>query len=142
MKTGTHEDFSRSHDVRGSSDRTFGLVLGAFFLLICLTPLRTGRPVRWWALAITVLFLVPALARPTLLHPLNRLWIRLGVLLGKVMNPIVTAVLFYVVFTPVGIVLRLLGKDPLHLKFHADHRTYWKDRLPPGPPPETMANQF
>jgi hypothetical protein len=142
MKTGTHEDYSRSHDVKGSSDRTFGIVLGLFFLLIGLTPLRTHRPIRWWALAISFTFLVLALVRPPLLHPLNQLWIRLGVLLGKIVNPIVTALLFYLVFTPVGIMLRLLGKDPLHLKFDATNGTYWKTRVPPGPPPESMANQF
>jgi hypothetical protein len=142
MKASIHEDLSRVHDIRGSSDRTFGLVLGVFFLGVGLWPMRSARPVRLWPVVISAIFLILSFLRPSLLHFLNQWWIRLGLLLGKIVNPIVTGLLFYLVFTPAGLMLRLLGKDPLHLKFEPGSQSYWIERTPPGPPPETMAHQF
>ncbi len=138
----THEDFSRQAKVKGSSDRTFGLVFAVFFALVGLAPVRSHRPLRWWALAAALLFLAVAIARPAWLRPLNRLWIKLGELLGRIVSPIVMGLLFFVVIAPVGALLRLLGKDPLRLAREPDANTYWIERRPPGPPPETMANQF
>jgi hypothetical protein len=97
---------------------------------------------RLWALGIAAAFFVVSLASPGVLKPLNRLWMQLGRLLGRITTPIVTGLLFYLVFTPVGYLTRLLGKDPLRLKFDAQAPSYWQERLPPGPPPEDMANQF
>jgi hypothetical protein len=142
MKSNTHEDFFRSHETKGSSDRTFGLVLGCFFGLIGLLPLRSGGRIRAWAVLISVAFFIAALVRPSVLHSLNRLWTRLGMLLGKIVNPVVTGLLFYLLFTPVGFLFRLWGKDSLHLKFDATSQSYWNERRPPGPSPDTMANQF
>ncbi len=138
----THEDFRRQAKVKGSSDRTFGLVFAVFFALVGLAPVRSHRPLRWWALAAALLFLAVAIARPAWLRPLNRLWIKLGELLGRIVSPIVMGLLFFVVIAPVGALLRLMGKDPLRLAREPDANTYWIERRPPGPPPETMANQF
>jgi hypothetical protein len=77
-----------------------------------------------------------------LLAGLNRWWIKLGVLLGKLVSPIALGVLFYGVFFPMGVVMRLAGKDPLRLKRDADAASYWVLRKPPGPPPNSMTNQF
>jgi hypothetical protein len=138
----SHEDFSRAETPEGSSDRTFGLVFAIFFLAIGLWPLhRVGLP-RWWSLSLSSVCLLLALARPAVLHPANVLWTRLAVLLNKVVSPVVTGVLFYLVFTPVGLLMRLSGKDPLRLKFESNTKSYWIERRPPGPPPETMAQQF
>ena len=137
-----HEDLSRKHVARGPSNRSFGFVFSAFFLLVGLSPLRKHQPVRLWALALAVGFLGVGILLPALLTPLNRLWMQLGHLLGRVTTPIVTGLLFYVVFTPAGFVARLLGKDPLRLRFDPTASTYWQERRPPGPPPEDMANQF
>jgi hypothetical protein len=87
------------------------------------------------------MLLIAGLA-PFLLHPLNRAWTMLGVLLAPIVNPVVMAALFYLVFTPVGLLLRLLGKDSLRLRADPQAASYWIERQPPGPPPETMANQF
>jgi hypothetical protein len=138
----THEELTRKHEVRGGSDRSFGLVLGAFFLLVALSPLRRHHPLRVWALVVSGAFLLLAVIRPSLLKQLNRLWTQLGVLLGRVVTPIVTAILFFVIFTPVGYLFRLRGKDPLRLKTDPGAGSYWIERQPPGPAPETMANQF
>jgi hypothetical protein len=138
----THEDLSRRQEGKGSSDRAFGVVFTIFFALVGLAPLRAHHPIRWWALAVAVLVLAVALVRPGLLQPFNRLWTKLGLLLGRIMSPIVTGLLFFVVVTPTGLLLRLFGKDPLRMASDAKARTYWIERQPPGPPPESMANQF
>jgi hypothetical protein len=137
-----HEDLSRQHVARAPSNRSFGFVFSAFFLLLALSPLRKHQPARLWALAIAVGFLAVGILAPAVLTPLNRLWMQLGRLLGRVTTPIVTGLLFYLVFTPAGFVARVLGKDPLRLRFDPNASSYWQERRPPGPPPEDMANQF
>jgi len=137
-----HEDLQRVQVTSGSSDRSFGIVFCIFFVLVGLAPLRRHYPVRWWALALGAAFLIVALARPAWLAPLNRVWTGIGVLMGRVVSPLVTAFLFYIVVTPMGILFRLLKKDPLHLRADPGAPTYWIIRQPPGPPPESMPNQF
>src|ERR1700758_2687719 len=99
-----HEDLTREQFVEGSSDRSFGLVISAAFLLIGLGPLRHGHPPRWWALAIASVLALVGLSKPSLLAAANRLWMKLGVLLGKVVSPIALGILFYAVFTPLAAV--------------------------------------
>lgn len=138
----THEDFSRHPLAKGSSDRAFGMVFAVFFALVGLAPLRRQHAIRWWALAVGALFLAMAVMRPTWLQPFNRVWTKLGLILGRVMSPIVTGLLFFLIVTPMGFLVRLLGKDPLRLAADRGAGTYWIERRPPGPSPETMANQF
>lgn len=101
-----------------------------------------GAPPRWWALAVGVLFAGLALALPRTLAPLNRLWFLFGQLLHRIVNPIVMGLLFFCVLTPTALLMRLLGKRALALDFDAAARTYWIERRPPGPAPETMKRQF
>lgn len=142
MALNFHEDLKRAEVIRGSSDRTFGLVFAAFFLLVGLAPLRHGGHIRIPALAVSGVFLLIALFRPALLRPINALWLKLGILLGRVVNPIVVSLLFFIVFVPAGVLLRLLGKDPLRLKPDYQKGSYWIDRNPPGPQPESLLRQF
>jgi hypothetical protein len=137
-----HEDLNRTQDIQSSSDRAFGLVFAAVFLVVSLWPLVRGVPPRWWALGLSAGFALVALVRPVLLATLNRLWTKLGLLLGKVVSPIALGILFYGVLTPLGTVIRLMGKDPLRLKRDSAVQTYWIPREPPGPPPDSMTNQF
>ena len=137
-----HEDLTRDQHVEGSPDRTFGLVIAGAFLVIAAWPLFHAESPRWWALVVSAIFSGTALLKPVLLSRLNRLWMKLGVLLGKVISPIALGVLFYCVLTPVGALMRLTGKDPLRLKLDADADSYWITREPPGPPPDSMTNQF
>ena len=137
-----HEDLTREQYVEGSSDRSFGLVFAAVFGLIALGPLRHGHAPRWWASALAGVFALVALRRPALLATPNRLWTKLGVLLGKVVSPIALGILFYGVVTPLAVVIRLTGKDPLRLKLDPAAESYWIVRKPPGPPPDSMTNQF
>jgi ABC-type uncharacterized transport system permease subunit len=141
MDLNFHEDLKRAQALRGSSDRAFGVVLAAVFIVLSLSPLRTGGRVRLPALGVAGVFLVVALVRPALLHTLNKAWTLLGLLLGRIVNPILTAVLFFLVFTPVGFISRFMGKDPLRLKMR-ETDTYWIRRLPPGPRPDSMSKQF
>lgn len=137
-----HEDLKRSTDARGSSDRKFGLVFAAFFLVVGLWPVHSGGRIRVSAVALACVFLAVAGFRPTIIHPLNWVWTKLGLLLGRIVNPVVTAILFFLVFTPVGLVARLRHKDPLRLKPAPGADTYWITRTPPGPQPGTMSKQF
>jgi hypothetical protein len=137
-----HEDLSRDQRVEGSSDRSFGLVFAGVFLLIAAWPLFHGATPRWWAVGVAAIFAVVAVIRPTLMAGLNRLWIKLGVLLGKVISPIALGILFYGVIAPIGAAMRLTGKDPLRLELDSSADSYWIPRTPPGPSPESMTNQF
>ena len=127
---------------QGSSNRVFGFVFAAVFLLLAVGPLFFGGPVRFWSLAVSVALGFVALVVPVVLAPLNRLWTRFGLLLHKIVSPLVLGIMFYLVITPMGLVMRLLGKDPLRLRRDQDAATYWIERTPPGPPPETFVDQF
>lgn len=137
-----HEDFGREAKVEGSSDRSFGAVFAAVFAIVGLWPLTGGGGVRIWSLGIAAAFALAALARPGLLAPLNRLWMRFGLLLHRVVSPLVMGMLFYLTVTPTGMLMRALGKDPLRLRRDPGAQSYWIERDPPGPAPETMKNQF
>lgn len=140
--TSLHEDFGREIEVRGSSDRSFGLVVAAFFLLAGLWPIVRGRSLRPWALAAAVVFVGIALARPSVLAPLNRGWTRLGLLLQQIVSPVVLGLLFFLALTPIALLMRLMGRTPLRLGFDRGARSYWIDRRPPGPVPDSMRQQF
>ena len=137
-----HENLDRKTQVRLAAERDLGLVFAAFFILVSLAPLRHGQPLRGWALLLSAGFLVVTAWRPMWLRPLNRLWSKLGFVMGQVTTPIITTLLFLVVVVPLGFILRLLGKDPLRLSFDRAASTYWIERNPPGPAADSMSNQF
>jgi len=124
------------------SDRNFGFVMaGAAAIFGCL-PLLRGHQPHWWLLAVAVAFVALGILAPRALFPLNYLWFRFGLLLHRVMSPLVIGAVFFVCVTPIGLMLRLFGKDVLSLRRRADMSSYWIVREPPGPEPGTMANQF
>lgn len=124
------------------SERSFGIVFTAVFLIVGAWPLLSGGPPRWWALAIAGAFLVAGLALPRILRPLNSAWLRFGLVLHRIISPLILAMLFYLTVLPTGLVMRALGKDPLRLRFDRNARSYWIERSPPGPDPESLRNQF
>lgn len=138
----THESFTREQTVKGSSDRGFGIVFAVVFLIVALWPLLGGGALRWWSLAVSGAFLAAALAVPKVLAPLNRLWMQFGLLLHRVTNPLIMGFVFYLAVVPTALIMRLLGKDPLRLRLDRAAKSYWIDRRPPGPAPDSMRNQF
>lgn len=140
--SGLHEDLSREEAVQGSSDRSFGFVFAALFAVIGFGPLVRGHDIRWWSVALAVVFLAIAAVRPSLLKPLNRLWLAFGLLLHRPVNLIVMGLLFYAVITPMAVLMRLLGKDLLRLAPTPGVASYWIARTPPGPAPDSMSRQF
>jgi hypothetical protein len=135
-----HERFSDEEAVKLPSERSFGFLFAAVFAIIALFPMVHGETLRAWALVIAALFLLIAIALPGILRPLNRLWMRFGLLLHRIVNPIVLGLMFCVVMVPVGFFIRLFGGRLLKTELKAD--SYWIERSPPGPDPETMRNQF
>ncbi|MBM3622057.1 MAG: hypothetical protein FJX20_15355 [Alphaproteobacteria bacterium] len=139
---GLHEDLTREEDVQGSSNRSFGLVFVGFFAIVAgISAWRDGW--MWpWSAGIAGALLVVSLAIPGILAPLNRGWTKFGLLLGRIVAPIVLGLLFFLSVVPIGLIMRARGKDLLRLKFDRAARSYWIERDPPGPPPETMRKQF
>ena len=142
-RPGFHEDFSREEVVAGSSNRSFGLVVGVFLGCVAAVKFWHGQRETGlvWAISALIFFSL-AVVKPALLRPLNRLWLRLGLLLHKVMNPLLMAVMFYIVILPISLLMRIFHKDPLRMKYDPHAASYWIERRPPGPAPDTMRHQF
>lgn len=117
--------------------------MGGFFALVMLLPLlKGGQHIRIWAGAVALIFIVMALIRPAWLAPLNRIWQKIGLLLNRVVSPVMLAVVYFGTFVPLGYAMRLAGKDPLHRSWDKGATSYWISRVPPGPAPDSMRNQF
>lgn len=137
-----HEDLNRKPAITLSSDRTFGLVWTVFLVLYALAPLRHERGVRVWPMAPAGVLLLLSLFLPRALHGLNLLWGKIGLLLNRVVNPVVMGLIFYGCFVPVGLLTRLRKEDPLQLQLDPSATTYWVTREPSGSSRASMINQF
>jgi len=142
LTPGTHERLVAAEVIAVGSNRSFGIVFSVLFAFLGLGPLLRGRPVRGWALVVAGVFLLTALALPRMLEPLNRVWHRFGLVLHACISPVIMGLVFYTTVTPIGLVRRWLGKDPLRLRLDRYAVTYWIERNPPGPAPDTMPRQF
>tara|TARA_Y100000589_G_scaffold315375_1_gene338859 strand:+ start:720 stop:1103 length:384 start_codon:yes stop_codon:yes gene_type:complete len=125
-------------DVKISSNRSFGIVFFIVFLLIALYPLIYSEEIRIWSVIISIIFLVLGLLKSKILTPLNKLWFKFGILLGKVISPLIMGIIFFLVVTPIGLIMRLLGKDLLNLKY-SDTKSYWIEK---SGQKSKMKNQF
>jgi hypothetical protein len=110
--------------MKKSSEKSFGIVFSIFFSLIGLWPLLNLSSVRVWSIVLAFLFLATAFVYPKVLRPLNHIWIKLGDVLGKFISPIVMALIFFAIVTPISFLVRALGKDLLKLKF-SKNTSYW-----------------
>jgi hypothetical protein len=137
-----HESFSRDYGMKAGSPRSFGLIVGGALLLIGAYPLIAGRAPWIWPGAAGIALMALALLAPAVLQPLNLAWTVLGRVMQRIFDPIFLGFLFFCVLTPVGWLMRAAGKDPLHLKRDPQAPSYWIERSPPGPAPETMKDQF
>ena len=137
-----HEgNWDRETAVPGS-ERSFGLVMAAGFAVLTLINVWHSGRVWPWTGAVAIFFLAFASLRPAALKPLNWIWFKFGLLLHRVVNPIVMAAVFFGAVVPSGLIVRLLGKDLLRLRGQADANSYWIERRPTGPAPESMKDQF
>ena len=121
-----------------SSNRSFGVVFFVFFLIISLFPLLNDNDIRYWSLILSIIFLVLGLLNSNLLTPLNNFWFKFGILLGKVISPFIMGTIFFIIVTPIGIIMKILKKDLLNLKFN-NKKTYWIEK---SSPKSKMKNQF
>ena len=125
-------------DVKIGSNRSFGIVFFVVFLIIATYPLINGDELRLWSLIVSIVFLFLGLVNSKILNPLNKLWFKFGIFLGKIISPLVMGIIFFLVVTPIGLLMRLLNKDLLNLKFN-NNNTYWIEKTEPK---SKMKNQF
>ena len=114
----------KHNDIKLSSNRSFGIVFFIFFLLIAIYPLLNNEEIRFWSLVLSLLFLILGIFNSKILTPLNKIWFKFGILLGRIVSPVVLAIIFFLVVTPTGLIMRILGKDLLKLKKNKN-KTYW-----------------
>ena len=137
-----HENFDRGDEIRLGSSQAFGFVFTVVFSIIALWPLLYGEPIRVWSAVISGVLLLVAIFKPSLLQLLNQLWLRFGMVLHKIISPIVMGLLFFFTVTPIAVIFSLIGKDPLNRRFDNTLETYWVERDPEEFNSETMKNQF
>jgi hypothetical protein len=144
MRPSFHEDFGRHDEVKSGTDRGFGLTVGGILLLIALAR-SYFHGVGWvqYGLAgIGVILILLGLVAPRTLRSLHRAWVKLGLIMFRVVNPVVLGLIYAVVIVPVGLLMRLTGRDPLNLRLDDRAKSYWVVRDPPGPAPQSMTDQF
>ena len=114
----------KNKKIKMSSNRSFGLVFFAIFLIISIWPLLDNQDIRIWSLIISLIFLILGILNSNILKPLNKIWFKFGMFLGKIVSPIVMGLVYFLVVTPTGFIMRFLGKDLLKLKKNKNN-TYW-----------------
>ena len=120
------------------NNKSFGILFFIVFLLIAIWPVLESESIRVWSLAISIIFLVLGIINSKILSPLKKGWIKLGEILGKVVAPVVMGFIYFVVITPIGVLMRLFGKDLLNIKFNKN-KSYWIKRAKDI---NTMKRQF
>ena len=125
-------------EIKISSNRSFGIVFFIVFLLIGTYPLLNNDHVRIWSLIISIVFLILGLLNSKILFPLNKTWFKFGILIGKIISPLIMGLIFFVVVTPIGLLMRLFNKDLLSLKLNKN-KSYWIEK---NDPKSKMKNQF
>tara|TARA_B100000609_G_C16953334_1_gene300207 strand:- start:18 stop:401 length:384 start_codon:yes stop_codon:yes gene_type:complete len=125
-------------EIKLGSNRSFGIVFFVVFLLIATYPLLNHGDIRLWSLLLSFIFLILGLVNSKILTPLNKLWFRFGIFLGKIISPLIMGLIFFLVVTPIGLIMRVLKKDILALKY-SEEKSYWIEKTGPK---SKMKNQF
>ena len=128
----------KNTEIKIGSNKSFGIVFFIVFLLIAIYPLINNGELRIWSLVVAIIFLILGLINSKVLTPLNKLWFKFGLLLGKIVSPLIMGFIFFFVVTPIAFIMRIIGKDLLNLKFN-DKKTYWIEKTDPK---SKMKNQF
>jgi predicted membrane metal-binding protein len=129
----------KQKEIKIGSNKNFGLVFFVIFILIALWPLLKDGNIRIWSVIVSIIFLILGLLNSKILTPLNKIWIRFGILLGKIVSPIVMGIVYFGVVTPIGLIMKLFGKDILNLKIDKNKNTYWSSKTKTT---SKMKNQF
>ncbi|WP_028878158.1 SxtJ family membrane protein [Terasakiella pusilla] len=140
-----HEEHQSTHEIETSSDRSFGLTVGGILALIAAYRLWSSGILDTFGiilLAIAVPLFLLGLVYPKILAPLNKAWTKLGFLMFKIVNPIIMFLVYVITIVPIGLLMRLAGKDPMRMKLDKEAKSYWIERDPAGPSPESMKKQF
>ena len=117
----------KNDKIKISSNRSFGIVFFVLFFIIAIFPLLNDGNIRIWSAVLSIIFLILGLMNSSILYPLNKIWFKFGILLGKFVSPIVLGIIFFFVVTPIGILMKILGKDLLNLK-NNNENSYWIKR--------------
>ena len=117
----------KNQKIKIGSNKSFGIVFSIVFLVIAFWPMLNGNEINYWSLAISIVFLILGLINSKILTPLNKIWFKFGILLGNVVGPIVMGIVFFLVVTPTSIIMKILGKDLLHLKKN-NNNSYWIEK--------------
>ena len=125
-------------DVKIGSNRSFGIVFFIVFLIIATYPLLNDGSIKIWSIITSFIFLILGLVNSKVLTPLNKIWFKFGLLIGKIVSPFIMGIIFFLVVTPIGILMRITNKDLLNLKFNKK-KTYWIEK---NEPKSKMKNQF
>ena len=138
----SHENFARDEKLKPGSNRGFGLVIGAALLIFSVVKGWAGS--WWWPVlaGASAAFFAAAWLAPSLLTPLNHLWFRFGLLLHRIVGPLVMGLIYFGAVVPIGLLMRLFGQRPIAPGFDRDAKTYWVPRAHPTPPPGSMAKQY
>ena len=128
----------RNTEIKIGSNKSFGIVFFIVFLLVALYPLINNGDLRIWSFITAIIFLILGLINSKILTPLNKLWFKFGLLLGKVISPLIMGIIFFLVVTPTALIMRIIGKDLLNLKFN-NKKSYWIEKTDPK---SKMKNQF
>tara|TARA_B100000886_G_scaffold292380_1_gene218191 strand:- start:1468 stop:1854 length:387 start_codon:yes stop_codon:yes gene_type:complete len=115
------------NEIESSSNKSFGLVFFTVFLVIAIYPILKNGDIRIWSLIISIIFLILGLINSKILTPLNKIWFKLGLFLGKIVSPLIMGFIFFVVVTPIGLLMKILKKDLLCLKFN-NEKSYWIEK--------------
>ena len=125
-------------NIKIGSNRSFGIVFFIVFLLIAIYPLIYQESIRYWSLYISIIFFILGILNSRILTPLNILWFKFGIFLSKIVTPLIMAIVFFLVVTPTGLLMRIIKKDLINLKFNKD-KSYWINKEGPK---SKMKNQF
>jgi len=128
----------KNSKIKIGSNKSFGIVFFIVFLIIAIWPLLNGYEIRYWSLIISIAFLILGILNSKILTPLNKIWFKIGILLGNVISPIVMSIIFFLVVTPTSLIMKLFGKDILGIKKNRS-KSYWIEK---SGPKSKMKNQF
>ena len=126
-KNFSHESFERKEQLVIGSDKKFGYLFAAVFFFLSVSSFAVGFYLRLLLLTLSLIFLACALLNPQVLRPVNKLWMRFGLLLNKIISPVILAILFLAAFVPVGLILKIFRKDVLNLRLNKNSKSYWID---------------